>query len=244
MTIELPVVLEVRDFLAEQGVELRPSSGLDEALDSLHVLLEQRRADPEFWESLSALLQELADSTVGASQARKLPAPGPELLSSWSRQRVVQSLRDALPAQSRGDLQVATPFSRTFPAPLRTSFLLLGLAATGCSWHGTAGQDVPSEVEAQEVGTVAIEPSQVESPTVWQAIDRSSLDPADKMRLHECLIGDPREIDLNQLFQTATPEEIAAVLELELATCNEKDARDQERIMEPMPLYKGVSPRA
>ena len=256
MTIELPVIHKLRTFIAAQGVALPPWSGLDETLSQLHDLLRQRRGDPEFWQPLAALLRDLAQ---GARQQGQLPAPGAELLSSWTREDIARALRSALPAEERGDPGAVAQYTRGLPLPLRTGFLLMGLAASGCSWHGTAQPDElpPADPVQQEPAEDESDPAQPEAaeavrtdavqqeppadpPSLWEAIDGSSLDSSDKQQLRDCLA--PRELDLARLFQTATPEQIAAVLEAELEACQEKEERSRYRRMEAIALYKGVTP--
>ena len=240
VTIELPVIHKVRTFSAAQGLALPPWSGLDQTLSQLHSLLRQRRGDPEFWQPLAELLQDLAQ---GAERQRLLPAPGAELLSSWTRDDIVQALRKALPAEAHSESQATERFARSLPRPLRTGFLLMGLAASGCSWRGTSNANDlvpadPIQEDAAQEEPIQLEPKTA-PPSLDEAIDQSSLDAADKEQLRDCLA--PRANDLARLFRTASPEEIAAELEAELEACEAEEERSRYRRMEPIALYKGVT---
>jgi hypothetical protein len=120
------VTQRVRAFLADQGAELRPWSGLQETYDQLYGLLRKRRQDPEFWAPLKGLLREVVASAADSQMASTAHA---ELLASWKVDELVDELRDALPADASS---ARTDFTRSLSTAVLGGFLLLGLAAAGC----------------------------------------------------------------------------------------------------------------
>ncbi len=233
----------IRGFLASQGVDLQPWSGLDETYAAFYALLRERRDDPAFWEPLGSLLEEMADDTVGPGS---LPAPRAELLTAFDRESVLRDLRAALPADDTAGapLDVAR-FARSLSGAVLGSFLLFGLAASGCDWTA----DCPLE----------------ENSTLWAAIDDSELGYRDRADLCPCMSDMNADWDegLTTLFETGTEGEIASVLEEMVECCTndtwalDEDYADvQEDLKEgwlcdpidrspppigPQPAYKGVA---
>jgi hypothetical protein len=123
------ITQRVRTFLADQGAELRPWSGLQETYDELYVLLRQRRRDPEFWQPLKGLLQEVVASAADSQRRGQGGSAQAELLASWRVDELLDELRDAVPddaSSARAD------FTRSLSTAVLGGFLLLGLAAAGC----------------------------------------------------------------------------------------------------------------
>jgi hypothetical protein len=232
----------VRSFLAGQGVDLEPWSGLDETYAAFYGLLRDRRDDPGFWEPLGVLLEELADDTAGPGS---LPAPRAELLTAFDREAVLRDLRAALPDDVGGTPVDLARFARSLSGAVLGSFLLFGLAASGCDWTA----DCPLE----------------ENSALWAAIDDSELGYQDRADLCPCLSNVDTDWDegLTTLFETGGEAEIAAVLE-EMVECCTNDtwvlSEDYTEVEEdlkagwlcdppekglppigPQPAYKGVA---
>jgi hypothetical protein len=153
------VTQRVRRFLASQGAELRPWSGLQQTYDELYALLRRRRDDPSFWSPLTELLQAVVDAAANPHRSGGLALPQAELLASWDVQALVRQLREALPAADLAEpgIELASGraglshFTSRLSASVLGGFLLLGVAATGCDPAETA--DV---VDAgQDAGTAA-----------------------------------------------------------------------------------------
>ena len=129
----------VRTFLGQQGAAIEPWSGLDATYSSLHALLERRRDDPTLWGPLEQLLREVQEAATDPKAERRLAAPAAELLSSWDAAELAASLRRALSdaAQAAAPLDGRAPAYRSLTRRLSPSvlgaFLVLGLAAAGCS---------------------------------------------------------------------------------------------------------------
>jgi len=129
----------VRTFLRQQGAAIEPWSGLDATYSSLHALLERRRDDPTLWGPLEQLLREVQEAATDPKAERRLAAPAAELLSSWDAAELASSLRRALSdaAQAAAPLDGRAPAYRSLTRRLSPSvlgaFLVLGLAAAGCS---------------------------------------------------------------------------------------------------------------
>jgi hypothetical protein len=118
------ITQRVRFFLAGQGATLRPWTGLQETYDELYALLRRRRSDPEFWQPLKGLLQEVIDNAADSQRRDQA-----ELLTSWKVDELVDKLRDALPADAISTGR--SDFTRTLSTAVLGGFLLLGLAACG-----------------------------------------------------------------------------------------------------------------
>jgi hypothetical protein len=124
------ITQRVRTFLAGQGAELRPWSGLQETYDQLYGLLRQRRQDPEFWLPLKGLLREVVASAADSQRQGPASSVHAELLASWKVDELVDELRDALPDDATS---ARADFTRSLSTAVLGGFLLLGLAAAGCS---------------------------------------------------------------------------------------------------------------
>jgi hypothetical protein len=233
----------VRGFLAGQGVDLKPWSGLDETYAAFYQLLRERQDDPAFWEPLGRLLEELARDPEGRGS---LPAPRAELLTDFDRETVLRDLRGALPPEgAMGPSLDVAGWVRSLSGPVLGSFLLFGLAASGCDWT----EDCPLE----------------ENSSLWNAIDESDMGYQKRADLCPCLSEMNADWDegLTNLFETGSEGEIAAVLEEMVECCNhdtwvlnenyedvEQDLIDRTRCdppsfdpppIGPQPAYKGVA---
>ena len=133
------VTQRVRRFLAEQGAALRPWTGLRETYDELYSLLRQRRNAPEFWQPLKGLLRDVIESAVASQSRGRRASAQAELLTSWKVDELVDELRDALPADANDAWPARTDFTRKLSSAVLGGFLLLGLAASGCTSNSTAG---------------------------------------------------------------------------------------------------------
>ncbi len=126
----IPTITQrVRSFLAEQGADLRPWSGLQETYDELYGLLRRRQKDPEFWQPLKGLLKEVVASAADSQKRGPVTTAPGELLGSWQVDELVDDLRNALPEDA---VSARSDFTRTLSAAVLGGFLLLGLAAAGC----------------------------------------------------------------------------------------------------------------
>jgi len=129
----------VRTFLRQQGAAIEPWSGLDATYSNLHALLDRRRDDPTLWGPLEQLLREVQEAATDPKAERRLAAPAAELLSSWDAAELAASLRRALSdaALAAAPLDGRAPAYRSLTRRLSPSvlgaFLVLGLAAAGCS---------------------------------------------------------------------------------------------------------------
>jgi hypothetical protein len=238
-----PVVTHrVRAFLAAQGVDLRPWSGLDETYACLYGLLRERRDDEPFWTGLGALVSRLAAD--GKASARLHAAPGSELLTALEQEVLIRDLRAALPADGSASATASLrAFTRALPGPVLAGFLLLGLAAAGCV--DNKGNDESGGLKC------TLPPSGI----LYQTIAESSLDSRDRLVLCLCMetLTADWKTGLTELFQTGTPDEIAAALTALVNCCEEGPLtfndpyrqQVQDLLIEGMlcgvPLYKGVS---
>jgi hypothetical protein len=129
----------VRRFLSQQGAVLRPWTGLKETYDELYALLRRRQGDPEFWQPLKALLQEVVDSAADSQRRGSGATPATELLDTWQVDKLVDELRDALPPEGNGASPTRVDFTRMLSSAVLGGFLLLGLAAAGCNGDSPGG---------------------------------------------------------------------------------------------------------
>ncbi|MBW2454371.1 MAG: hypothetical protein JRI68_07665 [Deltaproteobacteria bacterium] len=253
------VTQKVRTFLDEQGIALRPWSGLDETYHQLHELLSRRKDDPPFWEPLSQLLQSILDDVTDPAAAQRLTAAQAELLSSWDVDELVRELRAALPSHDEALAEAthgaADPDWRPWqqleaaasPAVL-TGFLLLGLVLSGCSMAvhsappapgptppATAAAPAPSAAPEPAAFSCTLEPA----GTLHQTIQSSALSGANKELLCSCMaaLDDSWDQGLTQLFETAPADTIAQALEDMLACVCPDPARRQS-------AYRGVAAEA
>lgn len=229
------VTQKVRTFLDEQGIALRPWSGLDETYGELHELLCRRRDDPRFWEPLSRLLQSILDDVTDPRAAQRVTTAQAELLSSWDVDELVEELRAVLRRQPEAELAAPShrPWQRfevaASPAVL-TGFLLLGLVLGGCRPSVQATAPAPASPPPTAKATpapgdpVSAEPAAFSctlAPTgnLHQTIQRSALSHANKELLCSCMgaLDDSWDQGLTQLFETAPAHTIAQALEDMLA---------------------------
>ncbi len=237
------VTHRVRDFLASQGVALKPWSGLDETYGALYGCLKARRDDPTFWEPLAELLREMG---AAARDDGRLPAPGAELLSPAALDDVLRSVREALPGdETPGGLTAMRRFATGAPATAAIGFFLLGLAAAGCDMLPPADDD--DDGEELECGLN-------DGSVLWTTLDASEVSEDTKDYLCACLA------DLNQdwsegltaLFENGTEAEIAGALESMVEWCevggfeDEPYAEMEDWLVDgdlcaAQPAYKGVA---
>jgi hypothetical protein len=238
------ITQRVRRFLAREGACLRPWAGLEETYDELYALLRRRRDDPEFWPPLTDLLQEIIESAVDRRRPGRLAPDQAELLGSWKVDELVAELRQALP---RAD--GATPsaqFAQGLSAAVLGGFLLIGLAACDTPLDvsnmggggnaglghsgGTAGMSVATAGAGTSGGggaaggggaggqsSCTLDPASLLKTT----IDGSSLTTSQKDALCGCFakLSTGWSTSLTSLFETGTPQQIAAELQNLLACC-------------------------
>lgn len=236
------VTHRVRDFLASQGVALKPWSGLDETYAALYGCLKARRDDPAFWEPLSDLLREMGEA---ARDDGRLPAPGAELLSPGALDDVLRSVRDALPGdETPGGLAAMRRFATGAPATAAIGFFLLGLAAAGCDMIPPADDD--DDGEEMECGLTS-------GSVLWSTLDASDLSGGTKDYLCACMadLNQDWSQGLTDLFENGTEDEIAGALESMVDCCDMgefgADYADVEEwlvqgdLCAAQPAYKGVA---
>ncbi|MFH0901039.1 MAG: hypothetical protein V2A73_10455, partial [Pseudomonadota bacterium] len=266
---------QVRAFLAIHGVSLAPWSGLRETYAELYALLGRRRDDATFWGALAGLLRQV----VPAARLAAATAASPyrtELLDSWDIEDLVRRLRSALPGgESSRDASAVGQFTAKLPAAVLGGFLLLGLAASGCNGSDTGKADAAS-VDARPVDAVppidtpqpkdaqsadsspvdaALGACELASESILRGtIEKSSLSEDEKAALCQCFVALNKSWSdgLTSLFETGSPEEIAAALERLLTCCSEPGALDSDYqqvkdkfladvLCPPVAVYKGVS---
>jgi hypothetical protein len=136
---EKSVENRARAFFDCHGVSARPR--LDDTCDGILSLLEQRRDDPSFWVPLTDLLRDVVHNAIASGESGWRAVPQAELLAAWDADDLAQKLREALmgdeSAQHGADRQPRRAAWERFACGLSptalTAFLLLGLAAAGCS---------------------------------------------------------------------------------------------------------------
>ncbi len=244
--LEPTVTQQVRGFLEQQGVDVKPWTGLDETYCELYALLNRRRDDADFWPPLADLLQQVIRGAVDPDRPGRLPAPQAELLASWDVEQLVDELRAALPGgQQPRDPSAVRSFAARLSSAVMGGFLLLGLAsASGCP--------ASPKVQRSEPVKSRPEPKQVKAPTpdmkaqpkpdmgppdlatwfskcdlekssvLWRTIDKSGLDAAKKERLCGCFdsLNKSWANGLARLFSTGSAEEIARSLEYMVKCCD------------------------
>jgi len=265
-----PVVTHrVRAFLADQGIDVRPWSGLDETYARLYAVLAEHRDSPEFWRALEGLLGRIVSD---AADPGGHAAPGAELLRSWDVELLLRDLRRALPEENvPASPSAARAFAAGLSAPVLGGFLLLGLAAAGCDnvdEDDSAGDadvdgdsdtdtDSDSDTDGDTDGDTDWDADcdLPESSVLYGAIADSDLENNEKQDLCTCLaeLGQSWQDGLAELFQNGTAEQIADALWM-LATCCEYDpsvydseytGEAEEALLEgalcDVPVYKGVA---
>ncbi len=230
--------LRVRRFLSEQGVDLRPWSGLDETYARLYTLLNERKDDPTFWSPLSDLLGDVISDTVNEA---RLPAPQAELLASWDIEDLMRDLRMALPGSDRPPAQsTARLFMGGLSAPVLGGFLILGLATIACDEvrdidnedEGSdtdadtdAGRDTDTDHDTDEDADEDIDwdaDCDLDSSVLWGTINDSNLANVEKKELCACFesLSTDWNTGLSDLFQNGTPDEVASALEDMISCCS------------------------
>ena len=233
----------VRDFLASQGVALKPWSGLDETYAALYLCLKDRRDDPAFWVPLSELLREMGEA---ARDDERLPAPGAELLSPDALDDVLRSVREALPGdETPGGLAAVRRFAMGAPATAAIGFFLLGLAAAGCDMIPPADDD-DDDGQVLECGLGS-------TSVMWTTLDESDLSDGTKDFLCACMadLNQDWSDGLTNLFETGSEDEIAGALESMIDCCDmggfgDDYAETEEWLVQgdlcaAQPAYKGVA---
>jgi hypothetical protein len=253
----------VRRFLSEQGVDLRPWSGLDETYAHLYALLNERKGDPTFWSPLSDLLGDVINDTINQG---RLPAPQAELLASWDIEDLMRDLRMALPGDDQPPEQSTVKlFLEGLSAPVLGGFLMLGLVTSACDkveddGNGDVDTDTDTDTDS-DTDTDADNDWDANcdldsSSILWTAINDSDLDNSDKKELCACFesLNSDWNTGLADLFQNGTPEEVASALEDMISCCSAfpeiletpyeqstEDALITETLCSDVPIYKGVS---
>jgi hypothetical protein len=263
--IRATVTQKVRGFLAQQGVDVKPWTGLDETYGALYALMNRRRDDPAFWPPLTRLLDDIVADVTDPASPRRLPAPQAELLGTWDVKSLVADLRKSLPGgEVPTDPTTVRRFGEKLSARLLGGFLLLGLAAAGCNEEG---DDVtPDAADSRDgddgagrcpsaSGTGWSESCALDHSTVlWCSIATStSMDTNDKGQLCGCFasLNDSWNTGLTSLFETADAATVANALgEMLTCACQRPDilgAPYQDplppgtgSLCESTPIYKGV----
>jgi hypothetical protein len=136
---EKSVETRARAFFDGHGLTACPR--LDDTCDGILSLLEQRRDDPSFWVPLTDLLRDVVHNAIASGESGWRAVPQAELLAAWDADELAQMLREALQGadspQHGADPQRRRAGWERFACGLSptalTAFLLLGLAAAGCS---------------------------------------------------------------------------------------------------------------
>ena len=245
--IEPTVTHQVRTFLTEQGVDVKPWTGLDETYSELYGLLNQRRDDPGFWSPLAAMLQQIVSGAVDAGRPGRLPAPQAELLASWDVEQLIEDLRAALPGgEPPRDPSAVRGFAARLSSAVMGGFLLLGLAsAAGCSDDADVSRDAAAAVDAGEDAKAAPDmlPGMPDlgawynkcnldsSSVLWSTIDGSKLQHSQKRDLCGCMVSLNKSWadGLTKLFSTGSAKEIAGALEHMLSCCNSANKKNLDQ---------------
>ena len=244
--IEPTVTQQVRSFMVDQGVDLKPWTGLDETYGELYSLLNQRRDDPGFWPPLAALLQRVVDGAVDPERPGRLPAPEAELLASWDVSQLLEDLRAALPGgEPSRDPSAIRGFTSRLSSAVMGGFLLLGLAsASGCSDDADVSRDaaaVDQTVDAKvtpdtgarlpDMGPWFNKCNLDRSSVLWGSIDTSTLKPAQKRDLCSCFdsLNKSWADGLTKLFSDGSAKDIASALEHMLSCCNKTNEKNLQQ---------------
>jgi hypothetical protein len=234
--------------LAEQGIDLKPWSGLNETYSVLYALLNKKKGDHEFWKPLSKLIEEIVEGMVDAAGCARLAAPQAELLSSWDIEALVDDLQKALPGGGQPCFTAAVRgFGMGLSAPVLNLFLLLGLTVSACNhldvrYDGDNGSDASVDTESDAgIDTAADSDAIVDTGTDWSgdcALDSGSVlwrtifdaqaDNEDKALLCACFesLNPSWNAGLTHLFETKTPEQVATALEQLVICC--QGSKDME----------------
>lgn len=227
----------VRAFLDDQGLSLKPWSGLDETYEALYRLLWRKRDEPAFWGPVRELLEAIIDN---ATDGGRLAASQAELLRSWDVEELLGELRAAL--QPATPPTSAAQFASRLAAPVMGGFLLLGLVASGCSaatradadtdaamdadieWDADIERDADAEHDAEELSWAEgcdLDRSSVLFSTLR---DNESLNDMGREFLCHCFasLNTSWNDGLEELFASGTPEEVALALR-ELNECCSSD---------------------
>ena len=247
--IQPTVTQQVRGFLVDQGVDVKPWSGLDETYGELYALLNRRRDDPQFWPPLARMLEQVVDGVVDPDRPGRLPAPQAELLASWDVEQLIDDLREALPGgDPPRDPSSVQSFASRLSSAVMGGFLLLGLAsASGCSDDADvekkdAAAAVDQAVDAKatpdtnpvwpDMGAWFAKCNLEKSSVVWGAIDKSSaLKWAQKKQLCGCFdsLNKSWADGLTKLFSSGSTSEIAKALEHMLNCCNSANKKNLQQ---------------
>lgn len=256
--IEPTVTQQVRSFMVEQGVDIKPWTGLDETYGELYLLLNRRRDDPDFWPPLAALLQRVVDGAVNPDRPGRLPAPQAELLASWDMELLMEDLRAALPGgEPPRDPSAVRRFASRLSSAVMGGFLLLGLAsASGCpaTPKVNSGTPIKSRAEPKDDVKAPAPPADNEakpdakqqpdpaawfhkcdlekSSVLWGTIHKSGLDRQKKQQLCSCFdsLNKSWADGLTRLFSSGSAKDIARSLEFMVSCCapDKKGCLDQD----------------
>jgi hypothetical protein len=130
---EKSVEKRARALFGGQGVSAR--SGLDDTCDEILSLMQQRQDDPSFWPPLTDLLRAVVRNAITSGESGWRTVPQAQLLAAWDADELAEKLREALREEdSSQDRRTGwARFAGGLPPAALTAFLLLGLAAAGCS---------------------------------------------------------------------------------------------------------------
>jgi hypothetical protein len=209
------VTQKIRGFFDQAGEKVPPWTSFDEVMDSLWSMLYSRRDDEAFWKSFENLITSISGDLY-KGHLDGLPDPQAEILSEEKTGKLLDELQAAVRKSTSGPGKgVMKRFLQSLSTPLIGCLLMMGAAAaTGCD-----------------------EDENSASAKLNNYVDDSSLSSAAKQELKSCFDGWTEETKLNlvEVFQTMTPEQIASRLQSMIANCGECTEEY------PCPVYKGVT---
>jgi hypothetical protein len=220
---------QIRTFLAGAGEAIPPWAGFDEVMDHLWMALHGRRDNDEFWKGLEKLVESLS-CELFRDYGDALPDPRAEILSEGRIGGLVLELQQAMKSsRKRPGPGVMKGFLDGLRAPLAGCVILVGVAlAAGC------------KVASGERNEAAVEltPSMV--------IDGSKLAPSEKETLKSCVdrMTEAKQGDLEALFRTRTPDQIAAALEEMLGPGGECAAEPEKTAAAGTPVQDNAAAAA
>ena len=207
------VTQKVRGFLVEAGEKVPPWTSFDEVMDSLWIMLYSRRDDAAFWSGFKNLIKSISGD-LGKRRQEGLPDPRAEILSEEKIGELLGELQAAV-RKSTGDSGkgVMKRCLQSLSTPLMGFLLMMGAAAApGCEKDNSTTAKLNHYVDDSNISSEA------------------------KQELKSCFDGwtEEKKLDLVEVFQTKTPEQIASHLQSMIAHCGE--CTDEY----PCAVYKGV----
>jgi hypothetical protein len=208
------VTQKIRGFFIEAGEKVPPWTSFDEVMDSLWSMLYSRRDDAVFWNGFESLIRSIS-SDLGKRRQDGLPDPQAEILSEEKIGRLLDELQAAVRKSTGGSGKgVMKRCLRSLSTPLIGFLLMMGAAAApGCEEDNSAAANLNHYV------------------------DDSNLSPDAKQQLKSCFDEwtDEKKLNMVEMFQTMTPEQIASRLQSMIAYCGECSEQY------PCAVYKGVT---